>query len=135
MSERDSPFTLTRKCPDGRVCNVLPGILFTHWIADSLTLWSSPLTDDHLRTAAIYYTSYASLPSHMVWAVVAVGTFGASCLLASLREGEAGNLMFDGASICEHSMQVLLISCLTCLSFFSLVHERRHRIWAVRHPE
>lgn len=31
----------------------------------------------------------------------AVVVTGAGALLWSLRDGEAGNLMFDGASICE----------------------------------
>ncbi|KAG8883565.1 hypothetical protein FRB98_003064 [Tulasnella sp. 332] len=77
----------------------LLGILFTHWIADSLTLWQSPLTDEHLRTAAIYYESLASLPDSMQWFLVAVAFTGGMSLLASVWDGEAGNLMFDGASI------------------------------------
>ncbi|KAG9019591.1 hypothetical protein FRB90_000055 [Tulasnella sp. 427] len=77
----------------------LLGILFTHWIADSLTLWQSPLTDEHLRTAAIYYSAFATQPQWMTWVLLGVTTFGAACLLASFREGEAGNVMFDGASI------------------------------------
>ncbi|KAG9004858.1 hypothetical protein FRB94_002026 [Tulasnella sp. JGI-2019a] len=77
----------------------LLGILFTHWIADSLTLWKSPLTDEHLRTAAIYYESLASLPGSMQWFLFAVAITAGSSLCASLWDGEAGNLMFDGASI------------------------------------
>jgi len=77
----------------------LLGILLSHWTADSLTLWQTPLTDEHLRTAAIYYGTFASLPINMLWALVGIAAFGASCLLASIREGQAGNLMFDGASI------------------------------------
>jgi len=77
----------------------LLGILFTHWIADSLTLWQSPLTDDHLRTAAIYYSLFATLPQWMTWVLLAVAALGAASLLASFKEGEAGNVMFDGASI------------------------------------
>lgn len=78
------------------------GLLFTHWIADSLTLWQSPLTDEHLRTAATYYASFASLPLSMVVALVVVTTVGAVSLLASFQDGEAGNVMFDGASICTY---------------------------------
>ncbi|KAG9046534.1 hypothetical protein FS837_004233 [Tulasnella sp. UAMH 9824] len=77
----------------------LLGILFTHWIADSLTLWQSPLTDDHLRTAAIYYSAFATQPQWMTWVLLGVTGVGATSLLASFRDGEAGNVMFDGASI------------------------------------
>ncbi|KIO24067.1 hypothetical protein M407DRAFT_244574 [Tulasnella calospora MUT 4182] len=77
----------------------LLGILFTHWIADSLTLWQSPLTDDHLRTAAIYYSAFATQPQWMTWVLLGVTGIGATSLLASFRDGEAGNVMFDGASI------------------------------------
>ena len=35
------------------------------------------------------------------YVVVATATLGAVTILWSLRDGEAGNLMFDGGSICE----------------------------------
>jgi uncharacterized protein YhbP (UPF0306 family) len=37
-------------------CSLIAGILMTHRTADSLTLWTSPLTDAHLWTAAAYYS-------------------------------------------------------------------------------
>lgn len=73
----------------------------THWIADSLTLWKSPLTDAHLYTAASYYSLLATMNVGMAATLVAVVTIGAMALMLSAQDGEAGNLMFDGASICE----------------------------------
>ena len=35
------------------------------------------------------------------YVVAATATLGAVMILWSLRDGEAGNLMFDGGSICE----------------------------------
>lgn len=77
------------------------GTLFTHWIADSLTLWKSPVTDTHLWTAASYYSILAAGPSVAFYFLGAVVVFGAATILWSLRDGEAGNLMFDGGSICQ----------------------------------
>ncbi|OBZ75922.1 hypothetical protein A0H81_04750 [Grifola frondosa] len=57
----------------------LLGLLFTHWIADSLTLWKSPETQTDPR----------------LW----TRTAGGVTILWSLRDGRAGNLMFDGGSI------------------------------------
>ncbi|KAG8786969.1 hypothetical protein FRC15_010289 [Serendipita sp. 397] len=71
----------------------------THWIADSLTLWRSPLTDAHLYTAAAYYSLLAKMNVGMAATAVAVVTIGFMGLLLSAQDGEAGNLMFDGASL------------------------------------
>jgi len=79
------------------------GTLYTHWIADSLTLWKSPVTDEHLWTAALYYSILAKGPVEILYFLSAVVILGAVTILWSLRDGEAGNLMFDGASICERS--------------------------------
>lgn len=76
------------------------GALFTHWIADSLTLWKSPVTDEHLWSAAAYYAVLARMPASLAYVPAALAALGASTILWSLRDGEAGNLMFDGASIC-----------------------------------
>jgi hypothetical protein len=73
----------------------------THWIADSLTLWKSPLTDAHLYTAAAYYSLLAKMGFSMAAAAVAVVTIGFMGLTLSVQDGEAGNLMFDGASMCK----------------------------------
>ncbi|KAF9793317.1 Shr3 amino acid permease chaperone [Thelephora terrestris] len=77
----------------------LLGLLFTHWIADSLTLWKPPATDERLWMAARYYFVIAqtSIGFLYFFAFVAIG--GGFTILWCLREGEAGNLMFDGGSI------------------------------------
>lgn len=79
------------------------GILFTHWIADSLTLWKSPITNEHIATAASYYSLFARAPAGLGYALAFVVTLGAAAILWSFGDGAAGNLMFDGASICECS--------------------------------
>jgi hypothetical protein len=75
------------------------GSLFTHWIADSLTLWKQPVTNEHLWIAATYYSVLTKSPLEMLYFLAAVVFAGAVALVWSLRDGEAGNLMFDGASI------------------------------------
>lgn len=76
------------------------GILMTHWIADSLTLWKSPLTDAHLYMAASYYGLLSKMNVYMAATIVGVVTLGFMALVLSFQDGEAENLMFDGASIC-----------------------------------
>ncbi|KAG8733395.1 hypothetical protein FRC11_006586 [Ceratobasidium sp. 423] len=78
----------------------LLGTLSTHWIADWGTLWQPPLTDGHLRTSAAYYHILASMEGVLTLVPVAVAGLGGLALLWSFRDGRAGNLMFDGASIC-----------------------------------
>ncbi|KAF8959034.1 ER membrane protein SH3-domain-containing protein [Flammula alnicola] len=75
------------------------GSLFTHWIADSLTLWKSPVTDEHLWTAASYYSILAKGPSEIFYFLSAVVILGATTILWSLNDLRAGNIMFDGGSI------------------------------------
>ncbi|KAH9890655.1 Shr3 amino acid permease chaperone [Cubamyces lactineus] len=79
----------------------LLGLLFTHWIADSLTLWKSPetQTDVRLWTAATYYTVLMHGPPQLAYVYAGVALLGATTILWSLRDGRAGNLMFDGGSI------------------------------------
>ena len=77
------------------------GLLFTHWIADSLTLWRTPVTDAHLWVAARYYHVLTKGAPGVGYVVAATAMLGAVMILWSLRDGEAGNLMFDGGSICE----------------------------------
>ncbi|EIN07837.1 hypothetical protein PUNSTDRAFT_53192 [Punctularia strigosozonata HHB-11173 SS5] len=77
----------------------LLGVLFTNWIADSLTLWKNPVTDEALWTSARYYSILASLPANMAWALAAVVGLGGLALASSMARGQAGNLMFDGGSI------------------------------------
>lgn len=81
------------------VTSFLLGALFTHWIADSLTLWKSPVTDEHLWTAATYYSILAKGPPEILYFLSAVVILGGTTILWSLRDGEAGNIMFDGGSI------------------------------------
>lgn len=78
-----------------------PGLLFTHWIADSLTLWKPPATDERLKMAATYYSVIAKTPIGFLYSFAFVAVGGGLTILWCLREGEAGNLMFDGGSICS----------------------------------
>ncbi|KAF8636613.1 hypothetical protein AX17_003423 [Amanita inopinata Kibby_2008] len=75
------------------------GALFTHWIADSLTLWKSPITDEHLWTAASYYSILTKGPVQILYFLSAVVVLGGTTIIWSLRDGQAGNIMFDGGSI------------------------------------
>jgi hypothetical protein len=77
------------------------GALFTHWIADSLTLWKSPITDEHLWIAASYYSILAKGPIEILYFLAAVVILGATTILWSLNDLRAGNIMFDSGSICE----------------------------------
>jgi hypothetical protein len=85
-------------------------VLFTHWIADSLTLWKTPVTDAHLWVAARYYNVLTKGAPGVGYAVAVAAVLGAITILWSLRDGEAGNLMFDGGSICEFPPPPLQIS-------------------------
>ena len=77
------------------------GALFTHWIADSLTLWKSPVTDEHLWIAASYYSILAKGRIEILYSLAAVVILGGTTILWSLNDLRAGNIMFDGGSICE----------------------------------
>ncbi|KAF8894515.1 Shr3 amino acid permease chaperone [Infundibulicybe gibba] len=90
------------------VTSFLLGSLFTHWIADSLTLWKSPITDEHLWTAAAYYAILARGPAEILYFFSAVVILGGTALLWSLRDGNAGNLMFDGGSMFLFSTTVIM---------------------------
>ncbi|EJD06072.1 uncharacterized protein FOMMEDRAFT_18275 [Fomitiporia mediterranea MF3/22] len=85
----------------GIICitSFLLGILFVHWIADSLTLWKPSVTNENIWTAATYYSLFARAPSEMGYALATIVTLGAATILWSFGDGAAGNLMFDGASI------------------------------------
>jgi hypothetical protein len=78
------------------------GALFTHWIADSLTLWKSPITDEHLWTAASYYSILTKGPPELLYFLFAILFLGGTTILWSFGDGQAGNLMFDGGSICMY---------------------------------
>ena len=77
------------------------GCFLSHWIADSLTLWQVPLTDEHLQVAADYYAILSTMPMHMRLVFFVIGTISAIALLLNLLDGRAGNIMFDGGSVCE----------------------------------
>ncbi|KIJ44184.1 hypothetical protein M422DRAFT_252200 [Sphaerobolus stellatus SS14] len=79
------------------------GTLATHWIADGVTLWKSPPTDAHLYESAAYYAILAQAPQWMAVTVGGVALTGVATTLWSLLDGRAGNLMFDGASVCTHA--------------------------------
>ncbi|KAF9532919.1 ER membrane protein SH3-domain-containing protein [Crepidotus variabilis] len=81
------------------VTSFLLGALFTHWIADSLTLWKSPVTEEHLWTAASYYAILANGPSELVYLLVVIAGLGATTILWSLHDLRADNIMFDGGSV------------------------------------
>ncbi|KAJ7470683.1 Shr3 amino acid permease chaperone [Mycena latifolia] len=84
------------------VTSFLLGSLFTHWIADSLTLWKSPVTDEHLWTAALYYSILTKGPPIIFYFPRRRGRS------RRLGDGEAGNLMFDGGSIFLFATTVVL---------------------------
>ncbi|THH07649.1 hypothetical protein EW146_g9255 [Bondarzewia mesenterica] len=90
------------------VTSFLLGLLFTHWIADSLTLWKQPVTDEHLWTAASYYNTLTKISPYTGYFVSSVVALGATVILWSLRDGEAGNLMFDGGSIFLYGTAVVV---------------------------
>lgn len=81
------------------VTSFLLGALFTHWIADSLTLWRSPVTDEHLWTAALYYSILTKGPVQALYFLLSILVLGGTTIFWSFGDGEAGNLMFDGGSI------------------------------------
>ena len=90
----------------------LAGLLFTHWIADSLTLWKSPSvqSDPRLWTAATYYSILTRMPPMLGYVYVAVAVLGGVTLLWSLGDLRAGNLMFDGGSVCESGSVTVLFA-------------------------
>ncbi|KAK7689113.1 hypothetical protein QCA50_007804 [Cerrena zonata] len=88
----------------------LLGLLFTHWIADSLTLWKSPetQTDFRLWTSATYYSILSRMPPALLYLYGGVVSIGATALLWSLGDGQAGNLMFDGGSALLYGTAVFI---------------------------
>lgn len=67
------------------------------------------MTDAHLWVAARYYHVLTKGPPGVGYVVAATATLGAVMILWSLRDGEAGNLMFDGGSICEFTPLQFLV--------------------------
>ncbi|KAH6918638.1 Shr3 amino acid permease chaperone [Coprinopsis sp. MPI-PUGE-AT-0042] len=81
------------------ITSFLLGALFVHWVADSLTLWKSPVTDEHLWTAANYYSVLTKCTPGPLYFLAFVVALGGSIFLWSLNDLEAENIMFDGGSI------------------------------------
>ena len=77
------------------------GCFLSHWIADSITLWQVPLTDEHLQVAADYYAILSAMPMYMKLVFFVIGTVSAIALSLNLLDGRAGNIMFDGGSVCK----------------------------------
>jgi hypothetical protein len=84
------------------VTSFLLGILFTHWIADSLTLWKINKTDERLWTAASYYHILVNGHPAFGYALLTAVITGGVCILLNLLDGQAYNLMFDGGSSCAY---------------------------------
>ncbi|KIM49177.1 hypothetical protein M413DRAFT_59445 [Hebeloma cylindrosporum] len=102
------------------VTSFLLGALFTHWIADSLTLWKSPVTDEHLWIAASYYSILAKGPIEILYFLAAVVILGATTILWSLNDLRAGNIMFDGGSIFLFGMTTIMYLNAVLPNIFSL---------------
>ncbi|KAG1756491.1 Shr3 amino acid permease chaperone [Suillus paluster] len=90
------------------ITSFLLGSLFTHWIADSLTLWKSPVTDEHLWTAALYYSILTRGPVQILYVLFAIIILGGTTIFWSFNDLEAGNLMFDGGSIFLYGVTVIM---------------------------
>ena len=56
----------------------------------------------------------------MFYVLTFVVLVGAITILLSLRDGEAGNLMFDGGSICMHIFSFVEANILTFIQSFSV---------------
>lgn len=112
-------------------------------MADSLTLWKSPVIDENIWKAASYYSILARSPVGLFYTFAFIVFTGAVTILLSLRDGEAGNLMFDGGSICRctllppnHNSPVLAVLFGTTVSMYvySVVPGMRHHLIWIIHP-
>lgn len=90
------------------VTSFLLGSLFTHWTADSLTLWKSPVTDENLWTAALYYSILTKGPVQIFYVLFGIIILGGTTIFWSFNDLEAGNLMFDGGSIFLYGVAVIM---------------------------
>jgi hypothetical protein len=90
------------------VTSFLLGSLFTHWIADSLTLRKSPVTDENLWTAALYYSILTKGPVQIFYVLFGIIILGGTTIFWSFNDLEAGNLMFDGGSIFLYGVAVIM---------------------------
>jgi hypothetical protein len=78
----------------------LLGVLYTHWIADSLTRWKPPSarSDTGFWTAAAYYRILSN--GHPAAGAVVLGAvcIGGGAGIAGLLQGGVTDVMFDGSS-------------------------------------
>lgn len=90
------------------------GTTFTHWIADHNVLWSSPLTPAALEQSIRYYGMLAGGTAALGWVylgVLLVAFIAAAGKLCS-DWGKGGEVLFDGASVCEYwSGRVEPVAC------------------------
>ncbi|KAJ8078622.1 hypothetical protein PM082_012905 [Marasmius tenuissimus] len=99
----------------------LLGSLFTHWIADSITLWKSPTADDtNFWIAASYYALLTKFPQRLCIALGCIIFLGGSTILWSFKDGRAGNLMFDGGSLFLFATTVAVYTYSVIPSAFSI---------------
>lgn len=80
------------------------GTTFTHWIADHNVLWRSPLTSEALAESIRYYALVGAGPPALAYVYVAVGVaalVASGWKLHSGWRGKGGEVLFDGASLCE----------------------------------
>jgi hypothetical protein len=76
------------------------GTLATNFFVDSLTLWKSPTSTHNLYIASQYYSLLSKAPIEMAYAYLAIALLGGALITWSLFSLRAGNLMFDGGSLC-----------------------------------
>lgn len=76
------------------------------------------MTDAHLWASASYYSALARGPWELLYFYAFITLGGGFTILWSLRDGEAGNLMFDGGSICKRistANELQLIPLQSCM--------------------
>ncbi|KAI0792878.1 Shr3 amino acid permease chaperone [Abortiporus biennis] len=99
----------------------LLGLLFTHWIADSLTIWKTPSgqTDVLFWTSATYYSILSRMPSTLPYVYGLVVAVGGGTVLWSLGDGRAGNIMFDGGSAFLYGTAIVVYIYSVLPNFFA----------------
>lgn len=98
-----APLSLTPRWVNSLSASRITGTTFTHWIADHNVLWSSPLTPAALEQSIRYYGMLAGGTAALGWVylgVLLVAFIAAAGKLCS-DWGKGGEVLFDGASVCE----------------------------------
>lgn len=87
-----------------RIASPPTGTTFTHWIADHNVLWSSPLTPGALEQSIRYYALIAGGSAALGWVYIGVllVAFVAAAGKLCSDWGKGGEILFDGASVCEY---------------------------------